>query len=223
MSRSSTTSIKSRRWFLKKGLWLPFAPAILHGADWGGFKEAFGPIMRTMAAGGGGQAAAYIGGDNINSSTGAMITNDGTDVVPATMAWNLSFACPGTGTRVLDEMGVYSDANSNNDYRIAIYTAAGAFVAQTDKLSFIPSGVKWFTSSSFLNQAKAPLSPVNLTGGSNYIMAISATGTDTIYYKTVTGGAYNVTDAATNGYPATLPSATTTNEDFGVRGHVAAT
>jgi hypothetical protein len=180
-----------------------------------------------MVVGGGvpvasGQAASYAGA-NINSSTGNVTTNTGTDAVNGVIAWNDTFTCPGTGTRVIDSMDVYASVPSSTyAFRLALYTSAGNFVGQTAETNITDTTATWQLVTSFLNQAKAALSPLNCTGGSSYTLAIGTSSASVaVVYGTTAGGSYNATEVCNAGFPSTLPAPTASNENFAVRIHVA--
>src|SRR5262249_20080656 len=90
--------------------------------------------LKAHQSSGGGQGAAYIG-NNLDGS-GNMVTDNGTDNITNQYAWNTSFTCPGSGSRTLDDLGIFGAMTTGTGgARLALYTGAGAFVCQTAQLS----------------------------------------------------------------------------------------
>ena len=182
-------------------------------------------MMRKVASGGGSQAAAYAGA-NINSSTGAMVANNGTDTFYNVVAWNESFTCPGTGTREIDEISTYSYvANGTMQWRLYLYTGAGAFVGQTPATNISNTTVAWQTATTFQNKTGGALSPLTCTGGSSYILAGSSSdyNVSTPYGTASTNAQYNTSyHYDSNPSLDPLSGGSASSQNFGLRIHVKA-
>lgn len=203
-----------------------FIPKLLQAQDLRTAQLRYQAWLRAhQTAGGGGQAAAFIG-NNLDGS-GNIITDSGTDTIQGATVWGVAFTCPGTGTRTLDSLGgfVVSPGGTPVGHRFGIYTGAGAFIAQTGQLSTSSTTALWVVSSSYFDVTLSALGTVNLTGGSQYIHTTSgSSAASTIHYKSIVSAAtqFNVVDGYTLGFPATLTGGTETDQEFAVRGHVAA-
>lgn len=218
----------NRRHFIKSGaLFGPtiFIPRLIRAQDIHANILKRIAIRPISGGGGGGQAAAFIG-NNLDGS-GNIITDSGADTIQGATVWGVAFTCPGTGTRTLDSLGgfVVSPSGTPVGHRFGIYTGAGTFVAQTGQLSTSSTTALWVTSSSFFDVTLSVLGTVNLTGGSQYILTAGGNSADsTIHYKSIVSAAtqFNGVDGYTLGFPATLVGGTETDQEFAVRGHVAA-
>lgn len=119
--------------------------------------------------------------------------------------WYQLFAAP-SGTWTLAELSAYVKVPgaTPTTMRMAIYTEAGAFVAQTDGIAVSNTSYAWVGGTSFLDQAKGAIAAPSITGGANYYLCSSSQdGLDcTIGFQNGSSGWLLSTDYS-GGFPAT--------------------
>ncbi len=141
--------------------------------------------------------------DAAGNPTGAAAANTG----GAETDWNSNqvYTCPGSGTQVIQEISADVKNVTNYNIRLAVYNVSGTtLIAQgTAAVAVVGASDSW---QGHLVAANITPNPANLTGGTNYIIAITSSG-DTQTNHAVTGGTdkFDATDN-TGGFPANLPA-----------------
>jgi len=120
------------------------------------------------------------------------------------------YACPNTGLQNVTtlDINIANIGDGTGHARLAIYTFAGAFVAQWDTEK-VAAGTGWLVGTAFVDRAAAPINPVQLTGGASYLLVATGDyGVDNMkfYYDAVASGLAKLdfTDYTAN-FPATIP------------------
>ena len=135
---------------------------------------------------------------------------------------NIVYTCPGAGAQDVKELGARVWVNSTDDMRLAIYDTSlnfimqGAAVIDTEP----PAGDEWLSHTSFVDQGGSPIVSPQLTGGTAYIIAITAEAGKgvNIWDDTVTSGWMKRDNADyTGGFPATLTAFADRTRQFCVR------
>jgi hypothetical protein len=147
-----------------------------------------------------------------NITTGGAVNYN---VDSGSIFYNAAAACPGTGNQSVVELGSYVQltygAEATAYFRIAIYTAAGAFVMQgaTAILCTHHDSPIWQSHTAFVDASGNPITSPVLTGGDSYLLAIGspASSGPAAYFTTGSSGdGYKKgPDYATN-YAAGMPS-----------------
>jgi len=134
--------------------------------------------------------------------------------------WNnaITFTCPGTGTQVVQEISADVKNVTNYNIRLAVFNTAGTtkFAEGTAAVAVTGATDSW---QGHMTAANITPNPANLTGGTNYVIAITSSGdTQSDHCSNVGGtdGNFNASDL-TGGFGATLPSATASSLVFPVR------
>lgn len=89
--------------------------------------------------------------------------------------WYKLYAAP-SGTWVLSELSAYVKVPgaTPTEIRVAIYTEAGAFVAQTGAIAVSNTSNEWKGATTFVDQSKTAMAAPSITGGANYYICVSA-------------------------------------------------
>ncbi|SRR5258708_6326968 len=152
--------------------------------------------------------------DSSGNPSGAAAANTGS----AETDWNTSqvYTCPGSGTQVIQEISADVKNVTNYNIRLAVYDVTGATLIAQGTAAVAVSGAadSW---QGHLTAANITPNPANLTGGTNYIIAITSSG-DTQTNHAVSGGTdkFSATDD-TGGFPASLPAGSAASVLFPVR------
>ena len=177
----------------------------------------------------GGQTAAFFG----NTSTSAPAAN----AIDNAYWLTAGYACPGTGSRTLNELSVYAIAkngSANAAIRLGLFTTAGALVAQGSasvQVTNTSDGWVGHIGTSNLKPAGGNAGdPVTLTGGTSYLIVISEEAGASPWdeakfgYETTAnlGSQINGGGDKTAGYDSTISAGNSTNSVFHVRAGVAA-
>src|SRR5258708_5241735 len=162
-------------------------------------------------------ATTYFGlCDSAGNPTGAAAGNTG----GAETDWNgtQTYTCPGSGSQTIVEISADLKNVTNYNVRLAIYNTAGMTLIAQGTAAVAVSGAadSW---QGHIGQANITPNPVTLTGGTNYLIVVSASG-DMQTDHAVTGasgvGVFASVDE-TAGYPANLPASSNTTLLFPVR------
>ena len=141
--------------------------------------------------------ATYFGTETYDSTT----SNSGS------MRWlDAGFVCPGSGTQNVSSLEVYIGNAGTGTVRAGIYNSSGNLVAEW-ATALDPESTGWLSGTSFINAAGNPLSPVQLTGGQTYRLAIYpvSSGLEYGYLNCgATDGQYDFADHS-GGLPDTIP------------------
>lgn len=111
--------------------------------------------------------------DAAGNPTGATSSGTGS----AETDWNNTqvFTCPGSGPQTVSELSAFIKVVGAYNFRLAIYDAAGTTLLAQGTAAVAASGAadNW---QGHLTQANITPNPVTLTGGTNYILAITSNG-----------------------------------------------
>ena len=153
-------------------------------------------------------------GNNTDGTTSTSITDR--------IYWNNAelsgFTCPGSGSQSVLELGVRCSASGAANIRLAIYSTAGNLLMQGNAEMAAPDTAGWISHTSFVDYAGDPIISPTLTGGTNYILAL--TTDDEIAVRRdagVTGDWHWYSGDETGGFAATLHSANDTSGLYCVR------
>lgn len=126
------------------------------------------------------------------------------------------YACPGTGNQTLLSLDINVAKIASGNFRMAVYTDAGNFVAQWDA-EYAPGSTGWYSITSFVNQGGSPITPT-LVGGNMYILIITTDGTHEVYHDTAGANTCGlITTDYTGGFPATITPAGSSTREYCVR------
>ena len=118
------------------------------------------------------------------------------------------YACPGSGNQTVLSLDInMHDADYGGQVRCAIFTAAGAFVAQWDA-AYTPAAGGWYEVGAFHAQDNTTdITPV-LTGGATYFLCVGGAAGYYIRVNEVVSGVGKVyyTSSYLTGFPANLPA-----------------
>jgi len=135
---------------------------------------------------------------------------DGTNNTGAagTYAWNnpsdIAYTCPNSGTQIVVELATRCYTTDAGNVRVALYTTAGVLVCQAATESAAPGSADWVVWTSFTDAVGDPITDPEITGGTDYILMVTADG-GTVYvrYNAVTSGyARYAAGDLTGGFPA---------------------
>lgn len=166
--------------------------------------------------------ATYFGlCDSAGNPSGAAAANTG----GAETDWNgtQAYTCPGSGSQTIVEISADVKNVTNYNIRLAIYDTAGTTLIAQGTAAVAVSGAadSW---QGHLTQANITPNPASLTGGTNYLIVVSASG-DMQTNHALSGasgiGQFAAADE-TAGYPASLPAGTGVSIVFPVRVGVSA-
>jgi hypothetical protein len=143
-----------------------------------------------------------LSGDDTNDNSGG-----------ANVSWNVNktYACSGTGSQLIEELGVYCKQNGGVvNVAMALYTTGNVKIAWTKTEKAVSVSLGWITwNRSELNFATDGI----ITGGTNYRIAHSCD--DSMAWRVKTGSAgdvqYSNTDYTSGSWPSTLSAGTSNN------------
>lgn len=153
----------------------------------------------------GGDLYSYFGYNTAGSTSGAA---GGYTLFNSALPWT----CPGSGSQTVRELSAYCSGSGNA--RIAVYSAdRSTLVASTD--SFALSATPGWQGRTGANISPGPAS---LTGGANYVIAVTSNDQLTQYYDDGSAGdcAYILANY-TGGFPASLGAGTGIARDYSIR------
>lgn len=163
--------------------------------------------------------ATYFGlCDSAGNPSGAAAANSGS----AETDWNgtQTYTCPGSGSQTIVEMSADLKNVTNYNIRLAVYDTAGTTLIAQGTAAVAVSGAadSW---QGHLTQADITPNPATLTGGTNYLIVVSASGDMQTNHALSGSGQFAAVDE-TAGYPASLPAGTGSSVLFPVRVGVSA-
>ena len=179
----------TRREFVKRaGLWVPVVGALT--------------LARPAGA-----VVSYFGQESIADGSDASI--DGISVYNSVAATGVTLACPGSGSQDVASLGAYVRSwTGGGSLRCAIYTAAGALVMQGNaKIDVAEYGeYGWQEHTSFVDVNGDAIASPQLTGGTDYLLALSTGGSMYVYSisQGATNGQIKAVNYTVDGFPAAL-------------------
>src|SRR5256885_12460690 len=103
--------------------------------------------------------------------------------------WNqaIIYTCPGSGTQVIQEITADLKNVTNYNIRLAVFDTAGTtkLAEGTAAVAVVGASDSWH---GHIGQANITPNPANLTGGTNYIIALTSSGDSQTNHASNVGG-----------------------------------
>lgn len=179
----------TRRSFVKRaGLWVPVigALALPHRAD-----AAVSYFGQTATTGGSEAASAGYSYYNARDTTGVDVT------------------CPGSGSQSVVSLGLWNrTAGAGGSYRLDIYLTDGTFVMQGSAALSVAAWADWawVEHTAFVDAAGSAITSPVLTGGTDYLLALSIVNGYTYLVANSAGDGMRKASDYTAGFPSPLSS-----------------
>lgn len=119
----------------------------------------------------------------------------------------IDYVCPGSGNQVIRELGVRAYLVGSGNVRVAIYNLARELIAQGAAEMAVTGGDSvWYTHTSFVDSGGSPIASPIIVGGTSYLLAVTADGTNVaIRSVSVTSGYEKyISVDYTGGFPASI-------------------